>query len=190
MKEVQSKPKISAKSRVLAVQAERKYFRTAKISEIPQQEVKRYCDDEIIELEEDIQLLEECLNMEKPRIIGLDKLSSSKITTPFYHYITADQIRPREKEGKNRISASARKNKTDLTSKSPNKPPTHNNNNVQRKIMTESPINFVKNTPQRRFIKKNSEKKVNQRSSSVGSLAEINFAYRSLSPYQVSIKRS
>ena len=190
MKEVQSKPKISAKSRVLAVQAERKYFETAKISERPQQEVKRYCDDELIELEEDIQLLEECLNMEKPRILGGGELSSSKNMTPFYQFNTADQIRTDEREGKKKIIATVKKSKTVMVEKSPNKPPMHNVNREKRRIMTESPIKFVNNTPQRRFIKRNNEKKVKERSSSMETLTEINFAYRSLSPYQVSIKRS
>lgn len=173
MKEVQQKPKISAKSRILAEQAEKKHSTITKLLEKPQQEIKHYCDEEMIELEEDIQLLEECLNMEKPKTSQISE-SFPKKSSYFSQFATMENMNHKEVRAKSPV----------ILNKSPAKPPS------KRKVAEESPMRAVQKTPKRKFIKKNSSKTVKHRSSSMGTLAEINFAYRSISPYQVSIKRS
>ena len=184
MKEVRAKPKISAKSRVLAVRAEQKYFESVKKSEKPQKEVKRYCDDEINELEEDIQLIEACLNMDKPKEKEVKYQSFPGKIAPSYHFSTVDCISHR---GKDINEQKIIEKKTKALSKSPI---IKSSEKVKRTITKEGTINTINHTPQRRFIKKKSNKEIKHRSSSMTNLTEIHFAYRSLSPYQVSIKRN
>jgi hypothetical protein len=142
MKEVQSKPKISSRSRKLAVRAEKKYLGSEKTHQKPQKVVKRYCDEELIELEEDIQLLESCLNMDKPKTIDIGYNTITNKPPAPYYFSTVDPRRPVKPDNK---------------------------------------------TPQRKFIKKISKKIGKQRSCSMSSLSQIQFGYRSLSPFQVSI---
>ena len=180
MKEVQSKPKISSRSRKLAVRAEKKQENVIEIEEKPVQKIKHICDDEIIELEEDIQLLEACLNMNKAKIVEND--NSLKINDPsLYHFFTVDQISHKNSEKNCKM---LKNNKVYKTNKNPN------TTSIKSRILTESPIKLVNNTPQRKFIKRALIKPVKQRSSSMGNLIGTHFSYRSLSPFQVPIKRS
>lgn len=216
MKEVQSKPKISSRSRKLAVIAEKKIMKDSplleKVQEIkhfseeiskdkePKQvaafikksEVKHLCDDEIIGIEEDIQLIEACLNMDKIRV--------SEVTYPAAQEKTQDKISPQYQSStfdartRSKIVAKVkemgRKSAPTKDSKDPKVPNRLPSNVLPRKIALETPIKVINNTPQRKFIKKKSPEVIKQRSSSMGNLTQIQFAYRSLSPYQISIKRN
>ena len=186
MKEVQAKPKISSKSRVMAVRAEQKYVETVKKNEKPQQEVKRYCDDELIELEEDIQLIEACLNMDKPKVTEVNYSSFSRKIMPSYHFSTVDCISHRGEIIKRKESPGKQNKNIKETVKPSGRPPI---DKIKKPISKEASINAIHNTPQRKFIKKSPNGIMKNRSNSMGNLTEINFAYRSLSPYQVSIKR-
>ncbi|OMJ72428.1 hypothetical protein SteCoe_29132 [Stentor coeruleus] len=214
MKEVQSKPKISSRSRKLAVIAEKKILKDSplleKVQEIkyfteelskdkePKQpaafikksEVKHLCDDdEIIGIEEDIQLIEACLNMEKIRVSEVTYPATQEKTqdkiSPQYQSSTFDS-RPRAKIVA-KVKEMGRKSLPTKDSKAPNR---IQSNVLPRKIGMETPIKVINHTPQRKFIKKKTPEVIKQRSSSMGNLTQIQFAYRSLSPYQISIKRN
>ena len=173
IKELQSKPKILSRSRVLAVRAEKKTV--ASRPEKPQHEAKIYCDEELIELEEDIQLIEACLNMDKTKVIQVDY--GSKF--PVVHNNIDDCVHNgavKATESIKNPQASKKKTASRISGKS------------VKKILVENSAKVVNTTPQRKFIKRKSPA-IKQRSSSMGHLPDMQFIYRSLSPFQVSIMR-
>ena len=171
IKELQSKPKILSRSRVLANRAEKK-----SVVLRPQQEVKIYCDDETIELEEDIQMIEACLNMDKTKVVKVEY--GSKF--PVVHNNIDEYIH------NGAVKASENVKKTQNFSKV--KTPVKTSMNSVKKIAAESYAKNTNATPQRKFIKRKSSS-IKQRSSSMGHLLETQFGYRPLSPFQITIKR-
>jgi hypothetical protein len=163
LKEVQSKPTISSRSRKLAEKAESKVTPMAKPRDtsIP----KQVTEEDIKEIEKDIQLLESCLNLneKKNSRTGFDE---RKIQ--MFESLTCDN---QKKELVKHERKSEPVNKVLPHSKPPSS---------KRKV----PL-----PPQRQFIKSKSPSMGKYRSNSMENLPTFQFAYRSLSPYQVSIKK-
>ena len=176
LKEIQSKPKISCRSRKLAEKAEIKILNIIRPREVFN-EKKFLQDDDMMELKQDIQLLEDCLNMNDPvghiqtfddkNVLIFDTLDSELEKKSSYSKVTK----------KDRLSENLRINKIRQAGST----------SVKR---AQSSIRPVPAPVQRKFIKSRSPTIIKQRSNSMESLQIFQFGYRSLSPYQISIKRN
>jgi hypothetical protein len=171
LKEVQAKPRISSRSRKLAEKAEIKILNIIKPKEVLNDR-KFLCDDEMIELEQDIQLIEDCLNM-KDHKSHVQTFDDKKVSI-------FDSLNS-ELEKKDSLFYRASKNDRKSEGK------VSSNSQVKR---TQSTIRSIPVPIQRKFIKSRSPTISKQRSNSMESLQIFQFGYRSLSPYQITIKRN
>ena len=178
LKEVQSKPRISSRSRKLAEKAEIKVLNVKKPREsTPNQLV---FEDDIIEIEKDIQLLENCLNLNEKRI-QIQTFEEQK----FSMFESLNNEPPKRENSGGRVKVGERKSEQPALNKKSMKPPSHS---VKRG--SANPVKIVTIPTQRKFLKSSSPTIGKCRSSSMENLASFQFAYRSLSPYQVAIKRT
>lgn len=165
LKEVQSKPTISNRSRKIAEKAE------SKITPLPKQRdnslPKQVTEEDIREIEKDIQLLESCLNLkEKDKRVSLKNFEEQKVQ--IFESQTCDHTKK---------DSSKNERKSEPSSKPMHsKPPS-----VKRKLPASN---------LQQFPKSKSPLILKHRSSSIEHLPSFSFAYRSLSPYHVSIKRT
>lgn len=153
LKEVQSKPKISSRSRKLAEKAEFKYFKGKAGDEILPNTLLMD-DEDLTGLEFDIRLLEDCLNEKNKKTGGKGHVRTYE-GSPAYESIFSEK----------------------------------NSNKGEGVKRTESLVKKIVVPAGRLLGKSNSPVVRNRRSNSVENLVWLQFGYRSLSPYQVSIKR-
>jgi len=179
LKEVQTKPTISTRSRKLAERAELKILTSVKQKEIPKEQ-KTLCEEEMIELEQDIQMLEACLNIKDSKY-QTKTFEDSKI--PIFESISID--RPQAQTIVARVKEMGKKIEI-----KPGKSGKVERQQSLVKKRAESPAKIPHVSPQRKFIKSKSPTDVKYRSCSVESLIGFQFGYRSLSPYQITLKRT
>lgn len=179
LKEVQTKPKISTRSRKLAEKAELKVLTSSKQKEIPKEQ-KTLCEEEMIELEQDIQMLEACLNLKDSKF-QTKTFEESKI--PIFESVSIE--RPQMQTIVARVKEMGRKSENS----------TNKSHKVTRQLSlvkprSDSPAKIPHASPQRKFIKSKSPTIIKHRSCSVEPLSLFQFGYRSLSPYQITVKRT
>ena len=176
LREVQAKPKISKRSRKLAEKAEIKILNIFKPRGVLNDK-KYFHDEDMMELKQDIQLLEDCLNMKDPRG-HIQTFDDKKV--PIFDSINSEL---EKKDSNSKIIRKDRKSEnSDLV-----KVGQAGVSSVKR---AQSSIRSIPVPIQRKFIKSRSPTISKQRSNSMESLNIFQFGYRSLSPYQISIKRN
>ena len=177
LKEVQNKPTISTRSRKLAEKAELKVFNSIKPKEIPK-DSKALCEEEMIELEQDIQMLEACLSLNEQKYqtktfedSNLPMFETSSVDKPHFQTIVA------------RVKQMGRKSDSPVVKSGILV-------SQETKKSTMSPARVPNASPQRKFIKEKSPKVSKYRSVSMETLNSMQFCYRSLSPFQITLKRT
>lgn len=177
LKEVRNKPMILTRSRKLAEKAELKGLCNVKTKEILK-DSKVMCEDEMIELEQDIQMLEDCLysNQEKLRVENFENGNLELQENVSIEKSSLNNIVARVKQMGRKSESPAVK-----TGKFISK---------EIKKIVISPARVQNGSPQRKFIKEKSTKVAKYKSASMENLNSVQFCYRSLSPFKIKLKRT
>jgi hypothetical protein len=151
-----------------------KILSSIKSKEIPKDQ-KTLCEEEMIELEQDIQMLEDCLNLKET------KFQTKTFEEPaLFESVSVDK--PQMQTIVARVKQMGRKSDSPLGKSVKTV--------KQVKKQPESPARVPNASPQRRFIKEKSPKATKYRSVSMETLNSVQFCYRSLSPFQITLKRT
>lgn len=132
--------------------------------------IRKISVDDIIEIEEDIKMLEKCLNIEK----GSEKSPAS---------VKANNVSPLAMKSRYRIiekvKASSQVHKS--------APKAARTTPINPRLPLEKSAEASPKLPPRRFIKKS--EKSNKKSCSMEAFNQVKFSYRSLSPYYIQVTR-
>ena len=134
-------------------------------------------EEKIIELEEDAQMLEDCLNSSQEKY-QVDKFENNNLELQGNTLVERSSLQ----------TVVARVKRMGRKSESPAKTGKFVSRAPKKNVI--SPARAVNASPQRKFIREKSPTVGKHRSASMENLNSVQFCYRSLSPFKVKLKRT